>query len=63
MAKHYIEAQHGSDTNLRVYGIEVISSDVRDRDKIKHLKQREAYWIYALKGTSYTGLNEDFELL
>ena len=51
MAKHFIEAQHGSDATLKVSGIEVISSDTRGGDKIKRLKQREAYWIYALKAT------------
>ena len=62
MAKHYKEAKHGSDATLKVSGIEAISFDARGGDKIKRLKQREAYWIYALKGTSYPGLNEDFDL-
>ena len=62
MAKHFIEAQHGSDTTLRVSGIEVISSDTRGGDRIKRLKQREAFWIYTLKATYYPGLNEDFDL-
>lgn len=30
--------------------------------KNKHVKEREAQWIHALKGTKYPVLNEDFDL-
>ncbi len=63
MAKHFMEAQHTDDSSLRVKGIEVISVDARGGDKVKRLKQREAYWIHALKATSFPGPNEDFDLL
>lgn len=62
MAKHYIEAHHGSDCTLKVSGIEAITMDARGGDKIQLLKQREAYWIYALKATNFPGLNEDLDL-
>ena len=57
MAKHYLEAQHGTNTTLIVSGIEVISSGARGGYKMKRLKQREANLIRVLKGTSY--LNEE----
>lgn len=61
-AKHYMEAQHSNDSSLRVPGIEVISLGARGGDNVKCLKQREAYWIHALKATSFPGLKEDFDL-
>uniref|UniRef100_A0A8C2ET96 Hydroxysteroid (17-beta) dehydrogenase 2 n=1 Tax=Cyprinus carpio TaxID=7962 RepID=A0A8C2ET96_CYPCA len=62
MAKHYIDAKHGSDSTLRVVGIEAVRLDARGGDIIKRLKQRETYWIYSLRATSHPGLNEDFDL-
>ncbi|XP_026098621.1 uncharacterized protein LOC113069710 [Carassius auratus] len=62
MAKHYIDAKHGSDSTLRVVGIEAVRLDARGGDIIKRLKQRETYWIYSLRATSHRGLNEDFDL-
>ena len=62
MAKHFKEVNHVSDASLKVIGIEVITLDARGGDKIKRLKQREAFWINALKATTYPGLNDDFDL-
>jgi len=45
---------------IRVVGIEAICLDGRGVDIIKHIKQRETYWIYSLR-TSHPGLNEDFD--
>lgn len=59
MAKHFIQAKHGSDSNLKVIGKEHVTMNIRGRDRLRPLKQRETYWIHTLNALSYPGLNED----
>ncbi len=49
MAKHFIQAKHGSDSNLKelmFIGIEHMTLNIRGGDR--WLKQHETYWIHKL---------------
>ncbi len=61
MAKHFIQAKHGSDSNLKVIGIEHVSLNIRGGDRLRRLKQRKTFWIHKLDALSYPGLNEDID--
>ena len=41
--------------------VEVIPKSVRGGDSVKHLLQRETFWIVTLKATTFPGLNEDID--
>ncbi len=41
MLKHFIQAKHGSDSNLKVIGIEHLSVNIRGGDRLRRLKQHE----------------------
>lgn len=45
-AKHYAQANHGSPSSLRFYGIEKVTMSKRGGDILKKLSQREMFWIY-----------------
>ncbi len=69
MVKHFIQAKHGSDSNLKVIGIEHLSVNIRGGDYLsvnirgvlRWLKQYETYWIHKLNAISYSGLTEDID--
>ena len=58
MARHYVEASHGSVASLKFIGIEKITIPLRGGDIIKKLLQREAFWIYTLNAASAGGVND-----
>ena len=58
MARHYVEAGHGSVASLKFWGIEKIAPKSRGGDIINNLLRREAYWIYTLNTVEPLGLNE-----
>lgn len=60
MAKHYVEAGHGSPASLRFIGLERVSISIRGGDLLKALAQREMFWIYTLNSMVPIGLNDDF---
>ena len=62
MARHYIQANHGSPASLKFWGIEKVSSLLRGGDIIKKLLRREAHWIYTLNTLEPSGLNEELNL-
>ncbi len=43
MAKHFIQAKHGTDSNLKVIGIEQVSLNIRGGDRLRWLKQQETF--------------------
>ena len=61
MAMHYKEANHGSCESLKICGIEHIQESIRGGDRLKHLLQKESFWIYTLKATQYPGLNGELD--
>ncbi len=61
MVKHFIQAKHGSDSNLKVIGIEHLSVNIRGGDRLRRLKQYEMNWIHKLIALSYSGLTEDID--
>lgn len=62
MARHYMEANHGSPASLKFWGIEKISLPPRGGDIVNKLLCREAYWIYTLNTLEPNGLNEELNL-
>ena len=58
MARHYVEAGHGSVASLKFIGIEKVTLPHRGGDIIRKLLQREAYWIYTLNAASAGGVND-----
>ena len=60
MAKHYLEAQHGSPSSLRFVGLEQVALTTRGGNLPKMLSQREMYWIFELNPMQPQGLNDDF---
>ena len=62
IAKHYKEANHGSPSSLRFYGLERVTLSTRGGDILKKLSQREMFWIYTLNTMAPQGLNDDFSL-
>lgn len=61
MAVHYKDVGHGSCDTLRISGIEHIKKTIRGGDRLKKLLQRESFWIYTLKATTYPGLNLELD--
>ena len=59
MAKHYLEAEHGSASSLRFVGLEQVTT-TRGGNLPKLLSQREMFWIYELNTMQPQGLNDDF---
>lgn len=57
MAKHYLEAQHGSASSLRFVGVEQVTT-TRGGNVPKVLSQREMFWIYELNTMQPQGLND-----
>ena len=62
IAKHYAQANHGSPSSLRFYGIEQVTMPTRGGDILKKLSQREMFWIYTLNTMTPNGLNDDYSL-
>ena len=61
MAKHYRQAGHSSPNTLKVMAIEVVPNHRRGGDRLKHLLQRETFWIFKLKAMEFPGLNEEID--
>lgn len=57
MAIHYRDTNHGSPSTLKIIGIEHIPKSIRGGDRVNRLLQRESFWIYTLKATTFPGLN------
>ena len=62
MARHYIQANHGSPASLRFWGLEKISPPPQGGDIIKKVLCREAHWIHTLNTLEPAGLNEELNL-
>ena len=61
MAKHYLEAKHGSASSLRLVGVEqVTATTTRGSNLPNVLSQREMFWIHELNTMQPQGLNYDF---
>lgn len=59
IARHYIQANHGSCASLKFWGIDKITPPPRGGDLVKILLKREAYWIHTLNTVEPNGLNEE----
>ena len=62
MARHYLQANHGSPASLKFWGIERITAPSRGGDIINKLLRREAHWIHNLDTLEPNGLNEEMSL-
>lgn len=62
IARHYVQANHGSNASLKFWGIERILPSQRGGDIVKYLLQREAFWIFTLNTVEPNGLNEELGL-
>lgn len=59
--RHFTEFHQGSTNGLRVWIIEAIPNNLPRAERIKHLRERETFWIYTLDCLKPGGLNEEME--
>ncbi len=61
-SKHQtISLRTTSSDTLKCMAIEVIPSSLRGGDRLKRLLQRETFWIYTLRSSTHSGLNEEID--
>ena len=62
IARHYINAGHGSSASLKFWGLEKVEQSPRGGDHNSRLLRREAHWVFKLNSVEPYGLNDSNNL-